>query len=151
MDIIRRLPPYVGRSIVEYLDPRTSSIKFRKMTREWAEKTNYLGMYKMAYIEDPDFGEIPLQKQLRKSYTVKTTLFLSKISKKKEQKDRYYLTFQTIEEECDSCGSPSCNGMYCRGQMHNDTFYTSKFIGHSMEVALAEFDKYTPTETRIDI
>ena len=151
MDLLRRLPLHVGRSVIEYFDPRTSNIKFRKMTREWAERTNYHCKYKMAYIEDPDLGELPLRKPLITKRTSKTTLFLSKISKKKTHKDRYYLTFQTVEEECNSCGQPSCSGRYCDGDMFNETSYYSRFVGNSVEVALAEFYKYQlPIKVKVD-
>ena len=68
----------------------------------------------------------------------KNKLLLSRICKKNE-KHRYYITKETIMEECDVCLSYNCSGRYCRGQVHKQIIYTSKYMGNDLFKTLFYF------------
>ena len=90
-------------------------------------ETNYNGnKYKIASINN----------EIIKLYNNNEYKMLSMIPKK-NNKNRYYITFMETYSECDSCDGKCFSYEYCRGKLINCERYSSTFVGNNLDIALS--------------
>ena len=70
--------------------------------------------------------------------------YLSRIPKK-NGKHRYYLTDEFEQKICNGCGVEDCSSRSCRGGWDYKHYFTSKYAGKNLEVALSEL--FCPTHS----
>jgi len=125
---ISELPLFLGKEIFEYVFYSQNNINFSDFHPTCCD-TNYNPKYKIACKTNTQ----------RLCKNISNNLYLLSRINKKNGKYRYYITKEISQSMCNGCGSYKCNSRYCRGSFNNEYYYSSKYIGNNLDIALLKF------------
>lgn len=128
---LSKLPEELKREIFKFLNPDIDTRKIKFDFFSCPNFTNYDHRYKVAYNN-------VINGVLSSIVKNKVTIFLSRIEKK-NGKHRYYLTEEFYSFTCQGCGREGCSSQYCRGDLQDEYWYKSKYIGKCLEYSLYQF------------
>jgi hypothetical protein len=117
-NLIKRLPPYIGKEIFTYILPDTKSLRF-------CSYKTMNSKYRVVFI-----GDQPIQ---NKDGCYLTQLF------KKNGEHRYYLTHIKTSRYCDGCRERKCvSSVHCDGEYRYSYRYYPRYLGKDVKTALLE-------------
>ena len=150
-DLIRKLPFDVGYHwVLPYLDDRFSNLQFKVLYTEEDLDRYFEHNYSKRYETILDsFGNYISKTIVENGF--KYNVMLSRITKK-NNRHRYYLTFERVCLDYVSCG---CKNRDCRdrmcGQMEQQMIYSSKFIGKDLVQAFLFWYSIAETTKKSDL
>ena len=135
-ELIRKLPFDVAyHEVLPYLDDRFSNLQFKVLYTEDDLDRYFEHNYSKRYEAILDSLGNYISKPIIEN-GCKYNVMLSRIAKK-NNKHRYYLTFELVFKDYVSCGcrNPNCRDRMC-GQMEEQLVYSSRFIGKDLVQAI---------------